>query len=121
MALIFLFLSIFLSFPILHVNIKNLCQSFSEIVEARILKLCIHICNELYCGIENQTYCSYSSLYLSIFLSFKAKFVPQFSHELYKLESSNMVYICKMCDCIVGLRLRLIANIHPFLSAFLFF
>ena len=28
MALIFLFLSIFLSFPILHVNIKNLCWSF---------------------------------------------------------------------------------------------
>ena len=28
MALIFLFLSIFLSFPILHINIKNLCQSF---------------------------------------------------------------------------------------------
>ena len=28
MALIFLFLSIFLSFPILHVNIKNLCQGF---------------------------------------------------------------------------------------------
>ena len=28
MALIFLFLSIFLSFRILHVNIKNLCWSF---------------------------------------------------------------------------------------------
>ena len=28
MALIFLFLSIFLSFSILHVNIKNLCWSF---------------------------------------------------------------------------------------------
>ena len=28
MNLIFLFLSIFLSFPILHVNIKNLCWSF---------------------------------------------------------------------------------------------
>ena len=28
MALIFLFLSIFLTFPILHVNIKNLCWSF---------------------------------------------------------------------------------------------
>ena len=28
MALIFLFLSIFLSFPILHINIKNLCWSF---------------------------------------------------------------------------------------------
>ena len=47
--------------------------------------------------------------------------MSQFSQELYKLESSNMVYICKLCDCIVGLRLRLIAHIRPFLSAFLFF
>ena len=35
-----------------------------------------------------------------------------------KLESSNMVYICRMCDCIVGLRLRVMALIfsifHPF-------
>ena len=30
MALIFLFLSIFLSFPILYVNIENLCWEFSQ-------------------------------------------------------------------------------------------
>ena len=75
----------------------------------------------LYCWIENQTHCSYSSLNLSIFLSFQAKFVLQSSQELYKLESSNLVCICRMCDCIVGLRLRLNADIRPFLSAFLFF
>ena len=83
-----------------------------------MLKLCIHMDNELlYCGIENRTPCSYSSLYLSIFLSFKAKFVLQFSPELCKLESSNMVYICRMRDCIVGLRLRamaLFSIFHPF-------
>ena len=39
MALIFLFLSIFLSFPILHANIKNLCWSFTGIFKARMLKL----------------------------------------------------------------------------------
>ena len=33
----------------------------------------------------------YSSFNLSIFLSFKAKFVSLFSSELCKLESSNMV------------------------------
>ena len=72
----------------------------------------------LYCGIENRTPCSYSSLYLSVFLSFKAKFVSQFSLELCKLESSNMVYICRMSDGIMGLRLRVIARFfsifHPF-------
>ena len=52
---------------------------FSGALKARMLKLNIHIDNELlYCGIENQTPCSYSSLYLSILLSFKAKFVSQF-------------------------------------------
>ena len=57
-----------------------------------MLKLGIHMDNELlYCGIENRTPCSYSFLYLSIFLSFKAKFVSQFSPEQWKLESSNMV------------------------------
>ena len=75
----------------------------------------------LYCGIENWTLCYYSSIYLSIFLSFTAKFVSQFSLELCKLESSNMVYICRMSDCMVGLRLRVMALIFLFLSIFLSF
>ena len=41
---------------------------FSRIFKARVLKLGIHMDNELlYYGIENHTPCSYSSLYLSIF------------------------------------------------------
>ena len=51
------------------------------------------------------------------FLSFKAKFVSQCSPELCKLESSNMVYICRMSDCIVVLRLRVMA----FFSLFIHF
>ena len=95
-------------------------EFFSGIFKARMLKLCVHMDNELlYCGIEYRTPCSYSSLYLSIFLSFKAKFVSQFSPELCKLESSNIVYICRMSECIVGLRLRVMALILQFLSIFL--
>ena len=75
----------------------------------------------LYCEIEIWTPCSYSSLYLSIFLSFTARFVSQFSPELCKLESSNMVYIRRMSDCIVGLRLKVMAYIFLFLSIFLSF
>ena len=57
------------------------------------MKHCIHMDNGLlYCGIENLAPCFYSSLYLSICLSFKAKFVSQLSLELCKLESSNMVH-----------------------------
>ena len=86
-----------------------------------MLKLCIHMDNELlYCGNENLTTCSYSFLYLSIFLSFKAKFVSQFSPELCKLDSSNMVYICRLSDCNMGLRLRVMALIFLFLSIFFF-
>ena len=123
MALIFLFLSIFLSFPISHVNIKIFSvEVSSDTFKARMLKLGIHMeYILLYCGIENQTPCSYSSLYLPIFLSFKGKFVSHFSPELCKLESSNMVYICKMNDCIVGLRLRVIALIFLFFIHHYFF
>ena len=39
-----------------------------------------------------------------------------FSPELCKLESLNMVYICRMSDCIVGLRVRFMAFIFLFLS-----
>ena len=44
-----------------------------------------------------------------------------FSPELCELESSNMIYICRMSDCIVGLRLRVMALIVLFLSIFLSF
>ena len=37
--------------------------------------------------------------------------MSQFSPELCKLESANVVYICRMSDCIVGLRLRVMALI----------
>ena len=85
-----------------------------------MLKLCIHMDNELlYCRIENRTSCSYSYLYLSIFLSSKAKFVSQFSLELCKLESSNMVYICRISECIMGLRLRVMALFYIFTHFFL--
>ena len=77
--------------------------------------------NELYFGIENRTPCSYYALYLSSFLSFTTEFVSQFSPELCKLESLNVVYICRMSDCIVGLRLRVMAFIFLFSSIFLSF
>ena len=95
---------------------------FSGTLKARMLKLSIHMDNMLlYYGIENRTPFSYSSLDFSIFLSFKAKFVSQFSPEMCKLESSNMIYICRISDCIVGLRLRVMALIFLFLSIFLSF
>ena len=50
-----------------------------------------------------------------------AKFVSQFSLEMCKVESSNMVYICRMSDYMVGLRLRIMALIFLYLMVFLSF
>ena len=47
--------------------------------------------------------------------------MSQFSPELCKLESLNVVYICRMSYCIVGLRLRVMALIFLFLSICLSF
>ena len=54
----------------------------------------------------------------SFFCLLKAKFVSQFSHELCKPESSNMIYISRMNDCIVGLRLRVMSLFYPFFFPF---
>ena len=115
--LLFFYLVFFLSLYCMLI-LKICVRVFFGIVETRILKLFIHMDNELlYCGIENWTPCSYSSLYLSIFLSFKAKFVSQFSQELCKLESSNMVYMCRIRYCFMGLRLRVVALIFLFFAS----
>ena len=60
-------------------TLKICVRVFSEIFEARMLKLGIHMDSQfLYCSIENGTPCSYSSLYLSIFLSFMANLCHSF-------------------------------------------
>ena len=80
------FSSIFFLSPNYKLTLKICVRVFSGTFKARMLKLCIHMDNELlYFWIENQTPCSYAYLYLAIFLSFKATFVSQFSPELCKL------------------------------------
>ena len=104
---------------------KICVRVFSGTIKARMLKLQlgIHMDNELlYCGIENRTPCSYSSLNLSIFFCLlRLNLCHIFFPELCKLESSNVVYICRMSDCIVGLRLRVMALIFLFFIQFSFF
>ena len=73
MALFSIFHPFFFLSPKYKLTLKIFVRVFSGIIIARILKLGIHMDNDLlYCGIENPTPCTYSSLYLSIFLSFKA-------------------------------------------------
>ena len=124
MAFIFLFFIHFLFFLLLHVNIKNFYVGiFSGTFEARMLKLSIHMDNELlYCGIEkSDSLLLIFPLFVHFFLSFQAKFVSQFSPEPCKLKSSNVVYICRMSGCIVGLRMRVMAPLFLFFIYFSFF
>ena len=44
--------------------------------------------------------------------------MSQLSPEMCKLESSDMVYICRMSDYMVGLTLRVMALIFLYLSIF---
>ena len=55
------------------------------------------------------------------FSVFTAKFIPQFSPELCKLEYLNMVDICRMSYCIVQARHRVIALIFLIFIRFSFF
>ena len=47
-------------------------------------------------------------------MSFPGKFMPQLSQKLGKLQSSNMAIKWKLSECIMKLRVRLIALILPF-------
>ena len=81
-------------------------------IKARTLKLGLHKDNELlYCGIENQAHCYYSSLYSSIFLSFWANFVSQLSEKPFNLELLSLVAIWTMSCYIERYRIRFIAVI----------
>ena len=95
---------------------------FSGSVKARILKLGIHMNNEmLYCGTEKIRLIALILPFIYPFFCLLRLNLCQFSQELYKLVSSIMVYICRMSDCIVGLRLRVMAFILVFLLIFLSF
>ena len=78
-------------------TLKICARVFLRSIVVRILELNIYMDDELRYGvIENQAHCSYSSLYLSIFLSFQGNFVSQFFQELIKLESLTLINICRM-------------------------
>ena len=61
-------------------TLKIYVRVFAGSINARILEFGICMDDELWYGvIENQAHCSYSSLYLSIFLSFQGNLCTNFS------------------------------------------
>ena len=70
-------------------TLKICVRIFSGSIGTGILKLYVHMDDEMWYGvIEDQAHCSYSSLYLSVFLSF----LDKFSQELVNLDTSYIVY-----------------------------
>ena len=93
-------------------TLKICVRVFSGNIGTRILKLYVHINDVLWYGvIEDQSHCSYSSLYLSIFLSFLDKFCHIFSGT-----SKSRHFICSIqinkSSCILSVTNRITALIH---------
>ena len=85
---------------------------------------CLYV---LLCGpkIRNKDSCILYLVFFPLFVHFSVFFyglicVTVFSGTV-QARTSNKVYICRMSDCIVGLRLRVMALILLFLSIFLSF
>ena len=115
-----LYLSNFLSF---HTLMKFFVEDFSRTVQARVVIFGMQVDNDVLCrGIVNQPSLSFSSLYLSNFLSFHTlmKFSSLISLKLCKLEYSYLVCRLIMMYCTVGLQTTLLLLILPCIYLFFF-
>ena len=112
-----LYLSDFLSFHTLNDDI--FVKDFSETVQARVFIFGMQVNNDvLYRGIANQPTPAYSSLYLSIFLSLYI--FHQRYPQLYRIETSNLVYRFTTTSCIMELKMGLLLLVLPYICSFFF-
>ena len=98
---------------------KFFVKDFSESVQARVVIFGMQVDNDvLYLGIANQPSPAYSSLYLYIFLSlhFSSKISPQ----LYRIETSNLVYRFTTTSCIVEMKMGLLLFVLPCICSLFF-
>ena len=110
-----LYLSDFLSFHTL--NDEIFVKDFCETLQARVFIFGMQVDNDvLHRGIANQPTPAYSSLYLSIFLSLH--FASMISPQLYRIETSNLVYRFTTTSCIVELKIGLLLFVLPYISFF---
>ena len=110
-----LYLSDFLSFHTL--NDEIFVKDFCETVQARVFIFGMQVDNDvLYRGIANQPTPAYSSLYFSFSLHFSSKISPQ----LYRIETSNLVFSFTTTSCIVELKMGLLLFVLPYICSFFF-
>ena len=68
--------------------------------------------DKLDCVRKNQPHIAYQSLYLSIFLSLRLKFLSQISQVLFEPGSSNFVYILRVIKYIVQKKIKMLMFIR---------
>ena len=69
--------------------------------------------DKLYSVRKNQPHIGYQSLYLSIFLSLRLKFLSQISRVLLEPGSSNFIYILRVTKYIVQKKIKMLIFILP--------
>ena len=112
----FLYLSNFLSFHTL--NDEIFIKDFCETVQAREV---IFVCRliMMYCTVELRTsllLLILPCIYFSFSLHFSSKTCPQ----LYRIETSNLVYRFTTTSCIVELKMGLLLFVLPYICSFFF-
>ena len=111
--------SLYLSdFPSFHtLNNEIFVKDFCETMHAKVYIFGMQVDNDvLYGGISNQPSPTYSSQYLSIFLSlyiFRQKY-------LHRIETSNLVYRFTTTSCIMELKMGLLLFVLPYICSFFF-
>ena len=94
---------------------------FSKTVQARVFIFGMQVDNYvLYRGIANQPSPAYSSLYLSKVFSFSLHFSSKIFPQLYRIETSNLVYRFTTTSCDVGLKMGLLLFVLLYICSFFF-
>ena len=110
-----LYLSNFLSFHTL--NDEIFVKDFSETVLARVFIFGMQVDNDvLYCRI------AYPCLFFPVFVyfSFSLHFLSKISPQLYRIETSNLVYRFTTTSCIMELKMGLFLFVLPYICSFFF-
>ena len=105
-----LYLSDFLSFHTL--NDEIFVKDFSETMQARVFIFGMQVDNDVfYRGIANPVF---------IYFSFSLHFSSKISLQLYRIETSNLVYRFTTTSCIVELKIGLFLFVLPYICSFFF-
>ena len=98
---------------------KNFVKDFSETVLARVFIFGMQVDNDvLFCGIANQPTLAYFPVF--IYFSFSLHLLSKISPQLYRIETSNLVYRFTTTSCIMELKMGLLLFVLTYICSFFF-